>query len=152
MITFMVENFSEAYEEAKPLLQKHYTEISTHKYHGVPLEPQLSAYKAREQEGSLVVLVGREAGAIVAYTSCFVAPGLHYKSCLTCTPDIFFVHPDKRKSGLGVKMFRALETELKRRGVRRWAVGCKVDHDASALFRYLGFKPVEMMFEKWFEE
>jgi len=39
--------------------------------------------------------------------------------------------------------------EFMRRGVKRWAVGSKVQHDASALFRYLGFQPVETMFEKW---
>ena len=149
MITFAIELFSEVYGELKPLLEEHYAEISTHKDHGVPLEPMEDVYRARQADGSLMMVIGREDGQIVSYFVCFVAPGLHYRSCLTCTPDIFFVAPEKRTGTLGMRMFRFVEKELVRRGVQRWSVGSKVQHDASALFRYLKFEPVEMMYEKW---
>lgn len=149
MLTFNVELFSDVYGELKPLLEEHYAEISTHKDHGVPLDPMEEVYRARQADGSLMMVIGREDGQIVSYFVCFVAPGLHYRSCLTCTPDIFFVAPEKRTGTLGMRMFRFVEKELKRRGVKRWAVGSKVQHDASALFRYLRFEPVETMYEKW---
>jgi len=149
MITFMVERFSDVYEELLPLLHAHYGEISTHKDHDVPLEPMIEVYRAREADGSLMMVIGREEGAIVAYLVAFIAPGLHYRSCLTCSPDIFFVREDKRTGMAGVRMMRFVEKELRRRGVKRWAMGSKVQHDASALFRYLDFKPVETMYEKW---
>lgn len=149
MITFAIEPFSGVYGELKPLLEEHYGEISTHKDHGVPLEPVVGLYSARESDGSLLMVIGRDAGEIIAYFVCFIAPGLHYASCLTCSPDIFFVKPERRTGSVGIRMFRFVEAELKRRGVKRWAVGSKVDHDASALFRYLGFNPVETTYEKW---
>lgn len=149
MITFAIELFSDVYGELKPLLEEHYAEISTHKDHGVPLEPMEEVYRSRQADGSLMIVIGREDGQIVSYFVCFVAPGLHYRSCLTCTPDIFFVAPEKRNGTLGMRMFRFVEKELVRRGVERWAIGSKVQHDASALFRYLKFEPVEMMYEKW---
>ncbi|ARU23737.1 hypothetical protein RSSE_c3356 [Ralstonia solanacearum] len=152
MITFAIELFSDVYGELKPLLEEHYAEISTHKDHGVPLEPMEEVYRARQADGSLMMIIGREDGQIVAYFVCFVAPGLHYRSCLTCTPDIFFVAPEKRTGTMGMRMFRFVEKELTRRGVKRWAVGSKVQHDASALFRYLKFEPVETMYEKWLGE
>ena len=152
MITFSIEPFSEVYGELLPLLHEHYGEISTHKDHGVPLEPIVSAYSAREADGSLLMAIGRERGDIIAYFVCFIAPGLHYASCLTCSPDIFFVKLDRRTGSTGIRMFRFVEDELKRRGVKRWAVGSKVEHDASALFRYLDFKPVETMYEKWLDK
>jgi GNAT superfamily N-acetyltransferase len=151
VITFAIEPFSDVYGELKPLLEEHYAEISTHKDHGVPLEPQVAVYEAREADGSLMMTIGREAGDIVCYFVCFIAPGLHYASCLTCSPDIFYVRPDQRAGRTGIRMFRFVEDELKRRGVMRWAVGSKVQHDASALFRYLDFKPVETMYEKWLD-
>jgi GNAT superfamily N-acetyltransferase len=151
MITFAVEAFSDVYGELLPLLHEHYAEISTHKDHSVPLAPQVGAYEAREADGSLMMVVGRDAGDIAAYFVCFIAPGLHYASCLTCSPDIFYVRPDLRTGRAGVRMFRFIEDELRRRGVKRWAVGSKVAHDASALFRYLDFKPVETMYEKWLD-
>ncbi|MGX5882651.1 hypothetical protein MJS38_14790, partial [Burkholderia gladioli] len=149
MITFNIERFSEVYGEMLPLLHEHYGEISTHKDHGVPLEPQIEAYRAREADGTLLMVIGRSEGEIVAYFVGFVAPALHYRSCLTCTPDIFFVEQTRRGAMIGAQMFRFVEQELRRRGVKRWAVGCKVAHDASALFRHLDFEPVEMTFEKW---
>jgi len=148
-ITFMVERFSDVYGELLPLLHEHYGEISTHKDHGVPLEPMAEVYRAREADGSLLMVIGREGGEIAAYLVAFIAPGLHYRSCLTCSPDIFFVREDKRTGLTGVRMFRFVEKELRRRGVQRWAVGSKVQHDASALFRYLDFEPVETTYEKW---
>jgi len=149
MLTFAIERFSDVYGELLPLLHEHYGEISTHKDQGVPLEPMVEVYKAREADGSLVMVIGREAGEIVAYFVCFVAPGLHYRTCLTCSPDIFFVRPDRRNGRVGLRMFKFLEAELRRRGVKRWAVGSKVAHDASALFRFMEFDPVETTYEKW---
>jgi hypothetical protein len=149
MITFSIEPFSSVYGELLPLLEQHYGEISTHKNHGVPLEPIVEAYRAREIDGTLMMVIGREAGQIAAYFVCFIAPGLHYRSCLTCSPDIFYVDPARRNGIAGIRMFRFVEKELKRRGVKRWAVGSKVQHDASALFKFLDFEPVETTYEKW---
>jgi hypothetical protein len=149
MITFNVESFIEVYPELEPLLHKHYGEISLHKDHDVPLDPQLSTYHARERDGSLMTVIGRENGEIVAYFLCFIAPGLHYRSCLTCSPDIFFVREDKRTGMAGVRMFKFVEKELKRRGVKLWFVGSKNAHDSTALFRFLKFEPVETTHSKW---
>jgi hypothetical protein len=149
MITYAIEPFSSVYSELLPLLDAHYGEISTHKDHGVALDPMVNVYRAREADGTLMMVIGREQGEIVAYFVCFVAPGLHYKSCLTCSPDIFFVREDRRTGLTGVRMFRFVEKELKRRGVKRWAVGSKIQHDASALFKFLDFEAVETTYEKW---
>jgi hypothetical protein len=149
MMTFAVERFSDVYGELKPLLEEHYAEISTHSQHGIPLEPMEEIYRAREADGSLMMVIGREAGKIAAYFVCFIAPGLHYRSCLTCSPDIFYVDPGRRTGIAGIRMFRFVEKELRRRGVKRWAIGSKVAHDASALFKFLDFSPVETTYEKW---
>lgn len=149
MITFAIEPFSSVYAELLPLLKEHYGEISTHKDRDIPLEPLVEVYRIREADGSLMMAIGRETGKIVGYFVCFIAPGLHYRSCLTCSPDIFYVDPTRRAGIAGVRMFRFVEKELKRRGVQRWAVGSKVKHDASALFRFLDFEPVETTYEKW---
>lgn len=149
MITFAVEQFDDCYLELCPLLEQHYREISTHAQRGYELEPQVAVYRARQADGSLVMVIGREAGAIVAYMVMFVAPALHYANCMTALPDIFYVSPDARGARVGLEMFRWAEKILKRRGVKRWAVGCKAQHDAGALFTRLGFEPVERTFEKW---
>lgn len=149
MISFTVEPFSQVYGEMLPLLQSHYGEISLHKDHGFALNPKVDVYRAREADGSLMMAIGRENGEIVCYFVCFIATGLHYGDCLTCSPDIFFVREDKRTGMAGVRMFKFVEKELIRRGVKLWFVGSKNAHDATALFRFLKFEPVETTYAKW---
>jgi GNAT superfamily N-acetyltransferase len=154
MITFAIEPFSDVYGELLPLLHEHYGEISTHKDHGVPLEPMVDVYRARESDGTLLMAIGRERGEIVAYFVCFIAPGLHYRSCLTCSPDIFYVEQTKRGASIASGMFDFVESHLRKRGVKRWAVGYKVAFAdaARALFKSKGFEPVEVTEEKWLED
>src|SRR5437870_914932 len=80
----------------------------------------------RDANGEVCYVALRDAGQLVGYFVGFVAPGLHYSTCLTCTLDIFWVHPEYRKGRSGIILFKAVESELKRRGVKRWFVGSKV--------------------------
>lgn len=151
MITFHIESFEERLGDLKVLLPLHYKELALNQ-DKVPLDPQYGEYIRREREGMLLFVTAREAGELMGYFIGFIAPGLHYQTCLTCTMDIFFVHPDKRTGMTGVKLFKFVEKELKRRGVDRWFVGSKNHADSSALFRRLGFEPVETHHSKYLGE
>lgn len=150
MITFAEENWFQALPELQPLFPQHYAELALDQDH-VPLDPQWSIYEHRALAGELVLVIGRENGAVIAYFIGFVAPGLHYRTCLTCTMDIFYVTPGNRQGANGVKLFRAVERVVKSRGVQRWFVGAKLHKDAGPLFKRLGFKPVETYYSKFFE-
>lgn len=151
MITAQVESFTERLEELKPLFPLHWEELALNRDR-VPLDPQYDIYIAREQRGELLLVTLREAGAIVGYFIGFIAPGLHYRTCLTCTMDIFYVHPKHRGRMGGARLFRAVKQELKRRGVQRWFVGSKCHADASRLFEALGFEKVEVYYSMMLED
>lgn len=149
MITVQLESLAERLEEIKVLLPLHYEELALNQ-DKVPLVPQYDIYLARERAGQLMMMTLREAGELVGYFIGFIAPGLHYSTCLTCTMDIFYVKKELRGSGLpGLKLFRAVEKECKRRGVQRMFMGSKVKADASALFERLGAEKVEVYYSKW---
>jgi GNAT superfamily N-acetyltransferase len=148
MITCHVESFEERLEELQALLPLHYRELALNQ-DKVPLSPRYDIYLARERMGELIFVTLREAGKLVGYFIGFIAPGLHYSTCLTCTMDIFYVHPERRTGSAGVRLFRFVEAELKRRGVDRWFMGSKVAADASALFKRIGAEPVETYYSKW---
>lgn len=150
MITAQVERLTERLEEMKPLFPMHWAELALNQ-DKVPLDPQYDIYLARDERGEVLFVTLREAGVLVGYFVGFVAPGLHYRTCLTCTMDIFYVHPDKR-GRCGLMLFRAVEAEAKRRGVQRWFVGSKCHADASWLFERLGFEKVEVYYSKWLGE
>jgi GNAT superfamily N-acetyltransferase len=151
MITCHVESFEERLAELQVLLPLHYRELALNQ-DKVPLSPRYGDYIDRERAGGLLFVTLRDAGELVGYFIGFIAPGLHYSTCLTCTMDIFYVHPEKRTGSAGIRMFRFVETELRRRGVQRWFMGSKIHADASALFKRIGAEPVETYFSKWIGE
>jgi hypothetical protein len=151
MITLMAEPFMQNVEELKKLLPLHYEELALDK-DKVPLSPQWDVYDQREKSGQLLYVAMREKGQLIGYFIGFIAPGLHYSTCLTCTLDIFWLKPEKRGGRLGIKLFKFVEQELNKRKVDRWFVGSKVHKDASWLFEYLGFKQVEIYYSKMLGE
>lgn len=115
------------------------------------LAPQFEVYLERDRNGELVCMVMRnEAGELVGYFIGFLAPGLHYKHCLTCTMDIFYVRPKFRHNQMAVvRLFRATERELRSRGCLRWFVGTKLHKDVGRLFEALKFEPADQYWSKW---
>lgn len=150
MITAHVEPFMARVEELKKLLDAHYRELALNQ-DKVPLAPQWHVYDARERMGQLVFVTLREAGEMIGYLICFVAPGLHYETCLTATMDILFVRPDKRDALArgALLLVDTMERELRQRGVQRWFMGTKLHRDIGAIFRRRRFEPVEMTYTKW---
>lgn len=148
MITAHVESFKENLEYLKPLLPIHYKELALNQ-DKVPLSPQFDKYVATEKQGGLIFVTLRKAGEMVGYFIGFIAPGLHYSTCLTCQMDIFYVLPEHRGSGTGFQLFKFVEQQLKKRGVQRLFVGSKLHKDASWLFEKLNYTPVETYYSAW---
>lgn len=148
MLSAQIESFTERLGEFRPLFPLHWEELALNK-DKVPLDPQYDIYIQREARGELLFVTLRELGTPVGYFIGFIAPGLHYRTCLTCTMDIFYVHPAKRGGRGGIKLFKFVEQELRHRGVDRWFVGSKCHADASWLFEILGFDRVEVYYSKW---
>lgn len=148
MITAQVEPYMDCLPELMACYDQHWEELALNK-DKVPLAPQYDVYEARDDAGQLLLVTLREAGRLVGYFIGFIAPGLHYKTCLTLTMDIFWTHPDVRGGFAGVKLFRAVEKDARRRGVHRIFYGSKMHKDASRLFEFLKMEPVEMYYTKW---
>lgn len=147
-MTAQVEDFSEAIiAEVKPLLQRHYEEIAIDR-NEVPLDPDWSRYWGMACAGSLSCVSLRTNGTLVGYCIMIVGSELHYKSTLAATMDIFWLAPEHRGGSGGLRLFRAVEKELRRRGVRRVYMGSKLHRDSSRLFTALQYVPVEVWFSK----
>lgn len=148
MITAQVESMFDALDEALPMLQKHYEELALNK-DKVPLDPDWNAYRRLDEQGAILCVTLRDKGRLVGYYTGFVLPDLHYKSCLSLKMDIFWTHPDIRGGMAGVKLFRTVRAEAKRRGVKRMFAGSKHHKDASKLFEFLKMELVETYYTEW---
>ena len=149
-LSIQVESFKDTLEELKPILIPHYKELALDQ-DKVPLDPNYEIYFKREELGELLFVTCRLDGELVGYFIGFIAPGLHYRTCLTCTMDIFYVKKECRGHSIGARLFGYVERELKSRGVDRWYVGSKAHQDASWLFEKLGFTRVEIYYSKYLE-
>lgn len=148
MLTAHVENLTERLEELKPLFPLHWEELALNK-DKVPLDPQYHVYLDRDARGEVIFVTLRDAGELVGYFVGFVAPGLHYQTCLTCHMDILYLRKDRRGGRGGVILLKAVQAELKRRGVQRWFVGTKAHMDIGRLFQAMGFTHVETTYSMW---
>lgn len=148
MITAQVESWVPFLPELKPLLHGHWEELALNK-DKVPLDPQWDLYLQADAAGQLVLVTLREDGKVAGYFIGFVRPGMHYKTCLTYSMDIFYVHPEHRGNNGGQLMVDCLEKELKRRGVHRIFMGTKNHKPAGWMFEKLGYTEVETYYSKW---
>lgn len=151
MITCCAERLSDELENLKPMFPEHFAELALNQ-DKVPLDPQYEVYLERENRGEILFVAMREDGNIVGYFVGFIAPGLHYQTCLTLTMDIFWVKPEHRGNGAGFQLFKFVENEAKQRGVQRMFVGSKLHKDASWLFARLGYQEVERYYSAWLGE
>jgi GNAT superfamily N-acetyltransferase len=151
MLTAQVESLTEMLEQLKPLFPAHWEELALNK-DKVPLDPQYDIYLQRDARGEVMLVTLRQAGDLVGYFVGFVAPGLHYQTCLTLTMDIFYVWPGARGGRGGLILFKKVEEEARRRGVQRIFAGSKLHKDASWLFDKLGYEEVERYYSLWLGE
>lgn len=153
MLTVQLESCISASAECVELLQEHYEALSLHQHHGLELAPQWEAYAAREARGEILCATLREAGKLVGYFVGVVAPGMHYKQCLTLITDMFYVAKSHRGRRGGLKLFKFVEAEARRRGCRAFFTSHKLhEPEASRLFGVCGFEPVETHYCKWLED
>ena len=150
MITAQVENLTENLEHLKRFFPIHWKELALNK-DKVPLDPQYDIYLKRDALGEVMFISLRKDGRLIGYFVGFVAPGLHYKTCLTLTMDIFYLDPSERDGNprAGLTLFKEVEREAKRRGVQRMFMGSKLHRDSGALFQRLEYEPVETYYTKW---
>lgn len=148
MITCQPESFGRVLPELAPLLPVHYEMLALNKAE-VPLRPNYAEYLRRETQGECSTIVLRENGRVIGYWIQFVAPGLHYQTCLTATMDIFFIQPEFRSGSAALRLMHGVETENRRRGVLRWFAGEKLHAPVGRLFAACGFEPVERTWAKW---
>lgn len=147
MITFHVESMRRIHAELVPLLQDHWREIGRD-HHEVPLDPDWVRYFDLDDKGNLSVIAVRHAGELVGYHIAVISPHLHYKGTLHGVTDVYYLKPEHRRGFTGVRLFKAVGDEMKRRGVVKLITGTKLHHDMGRIFERLGYRETERVFTK----
>ncbi len=151
-LTAQIEPYGNALVDLLPLYPDHWQEVALDTERPTAaLAPRFDLYAARDAAGEIVLATLREVGHCRGYFLCFVAPGLHYRNCLTAQMDIFYVHPRVRGRHGGMLLIQAMRRELERRGVQRWFAAEKIGKSSGLgrMFELAGFRPVETYYSLW---
>jgi hypothetical protein len=150
MLTATVENLTQAFlsKEILPLLPTHWDKLALNK-DKVPLDPNYDIYLQRDARGEALYIALRDKGQLVGYWIAFIAPGLHYKTCLTAMMDIWNLLPGYENGRAALILMRAVQREYERRGVNRSFIGEKLHKPTGRLFKAFGYEPVETYYSKW---
>lgn len=149
-IAFAWEKISDLAREIRPLFRQHWWEIALNK-DVIGLDPDWDRYLAFEMAGILHILTVRAEGALIGYVFVCVGPHLHYASTNWAVVDMFWLNPVHRFGWTGVRMFRELEKRMRELKVRVVHVSEKLHFKnarVGAIFRRLGYRPIETIWSK----
>ena len=144
---YAVERWREVKREMLPLLIRHWKEIALN-HAEVPLDIDHERYDALDDCKAMHTLTVRRQGLLIGYHIAIVSGHLHYKSTLHGITDAYWIAPECRHGVTGLRMFQAVEREMKALGVRKLFTATKLHLDQGPLFERLGFKPVERLYAK----
>ena len=142
MITFQKEEGRPFFEEAQNLFKKHYEEIAE-RTDVIKFDPNVERYGQLNDLGLIEVHTARNDGKLVGYSVWMIFPHLHYKSSLTASSDILYIHPDYRKGLTGVSFLRWTIEEVKKRKPQRILLHVKPSIDYGPILERLGAKYFE---------
>lgn len=147
MSVYAVERWRDLKAEMLPLLTRHWREIALN-HQDVPLDIDHERYDNLDECGGLHIVTVRQDGVLIGYHVAIVSGHLHYKSTLHGITDVYWIAPERRHGVTGMRMFQAVERELKALGVRKLFTATKLHLDQGALFEHLGYRPVERVYAK----
>ena len=147
MITFQKEIIYDVKDEAAPLLDMHYQELTMHK-DSISLDPIWERYAALEKSGLLEIFTARDEGKLIGYSAFFVQSHIHYAETLVAANDVLFLHKDYRKGTSGIKLIKFSESQLKARRVNKITWHVKFSRDFRPILHRLGYVDEEIVVGK----
>ena len=147
MTAYAVERWRDLRPEMLPMLVRHWREIALN-HADVPLDIDEARYAQLDESGSLQIVTARREGVLIGYHVAIVTAHLHYASTLHGITDVYYIAPEARHGVTGMRLFQAVEHEMKALGVRKLFTATKLHLDQGPLFERLGYKPVERLFAK----
>lgn len=144
---YRVERWKNLRAEMLPLLVRHWREVALN-HADVPLDIDEARYAELDEAGALHIVTARRNGLLIGYHVAIVSGHLHYKSTLHGITDVYWVAPECRHGVTAMRLFQAVERELKAAGVRKLFTATKLHMDQGPLFERLGYRPVERLYAK----
>ncbi len=139
--------------EASGLFLAHWCEATADP--SIPMNIDWEAYRRIEFAGLEVCVAARRGGRLIGYGVYVIYSNLHYRGWIMGDSDVFFIEPAERRGRVGIDLFRAIEDELRAKGVdeviQRVKLHVRPGRGRSTLgplFKFLGYRAVETTYRK----
>lgn len=147
MYTVQVENWELTLPQLLLLFPYHWRELAVYQAE-MPMDMAIDRYSALSRANALMLVTIRYGRELVGYYLMFVLPHYHYAgSGLWGVADMYFITPEHR-NGAGFKLFKFIEVEARRRGIKHLVTSCKVHEDHTEFLTALGWKWTDKTFQK----
>jgi hypothetical protein len=148
VITFQVERWREFAPDGYQIFPRHWEDLSLDR-DKISLSVDDPKYQQLDDLGILHIVTARKDGRLIGYFLSFLMIHPHYKDAgMMAVADIYYLLPEARSGGTGVKLFAEVEKSLRERGVIKAYLSCKIHQDHTELFTRLGWKATDIMFTK----
>lgn len=145
-VTIQVDHFDH-FDEAAYLFEPHWLETELDQ-DSIPVSVWKEAYQEMWENGVLHIVSVRAGSKVVGYHVSTVQPHIHHADTIMGFTLAFYLAPEYRFSGTGIKLLRFVEKSLAERGVKKFYLTTKKTPDLSRLFEMLGYRPDEVTFSK----
>lgn len=143
MFHFQEEKFSVIFEELKPLIEEHYSEVCDVKEFGLQVNQEF--YENIENTGFFKLFTARLNGELVGYSSFFVTKHHHY-NMFVANQDSVFV--SKKQRGFGHSFIKWCDEQLKESHIDIVYRSTKDGHNFSTLLEKQDYQLTELVYMK----
>lgn len=141
---FKIEHIEDIIDELAPLAVEHHTEVNV--FDDTPLNINWDQYKKiRNMYLMATCRVGED---LIGWVGFFVYDHMRHIGYKMAKEDWYYIQPKYRGNGIGKALFKYAENVLRKGGVKRVMVSCKVDHDHTGMIESLGYTNHEINFTK----
>lgn len=146
MIDIRRVSVADTFDDARRLAELHWLETEQ-SFSAQRPELDIEAYRALESIGACIAFAAFNGGLMVGYVCGFVVRHMHY-NMIVAQHDVLFLHPDYRKSILGIRLIRCFERAAIEAGAERILWHAKIGSQFERILQRMGCKPEEMIYCK----
>lgn len=142
-----IEPLSQCWDEIMSLAEAHWQETEAH-HHSQGFSPKLARYQQYESVGWYVQFTARVEGKMIGFAGMYLTPSMHSQA-LIATEDTWFIAPEYRGKGRTfMRLYDAVEAEMRRRGAVEMNMSVPLEGAASRLLEHLDYEPVKVHYAK----
>lgn len=143
-----VESWPDALPELRPMFPLLWEEVAVDQDR-FTAKCDEGKYAELDKAGILHLVTAREGKALVGYFLVLITPNGHYLGAGDFAfTDMYYMAPEHRKGPNALKLFTFMEKTLRDKGIVKIYTSHKLHKDRSALMKFLGYKPTDMIYSK----